>query len=177
MGAGISHDRDGGGVLRKHLRGPLRVEVDGYSTDPITNVKLYAGATLIYDGPPRKGDNALLLHAHVLAGGDLRVVASTATATADETYTDIVAHAMPSTGPLAPPKTSASPGAGMIVPGTPITLTAQSDAHPVRISYRWGAGPWQRYAGSVSAQAGTLQFYGVDALGNVEGGVDYDPDP
>jgi hypothetical protein len=162
------------GVATTHLRGPLRVEIDGYSTDAITGVEFWAGTKLVYSGLPRKGADALLVHAGYLTDGALKVVVSTASATVEETYTDLVTHGM--SGPVAPPVTTASHAAGTLPEGTLITLSvAESDAHPVRISYRWGAGAWQRYAGPIAVQTGTLAFYGVDAFGNVEGGVDYDP--
>jgi subtilisin family serine protease len=172
MGPGVS-TAVAAGVATTHLRGPLRIEIDGYSTNPITNVELWAGAKLVYSGPPRKGEDALLVDAGYLTDGALRVVASTAGTSSEETYADITAHAV--TYVVAPPTTRSSLAAGVVDPLDTITLTADSDAHPVRISYRWGAGAWQRYTGPIAVQTGTLQFYGVDRLGNVEGGVDYDP--
>jgi hypothetical protein len=166
------------GVPTTHLRGPLRVDVDGFSTDAITNVQLWAGAKLVYSGPPRRAmeGTELLLDAGFLTDGNIRVVASTSGATGDETYTDITAHARVA-GVIAPPRTFATPASGHLLPGQTVALSAQSDAHPVRISYRVSGGAWQRYTAPFLLPDGnqTLEFFGVDYLGNVEGGVDHDP--
>lgn len=160
-----------GGLVTTHLYGAINVDLDGFSTDPITNVELWADTDLVYSGVPRrwKDGNPLPIAAGRFVGKRMRVVASTATSSSEETYTDVIGHAVSNS----PPLTSASLPAGEHSPTSVIALGAASENPPVRISYRWGTGSWQTYTDPFAVQSGTLQFYGVDYFGNIEGGVDY----
>jgi subtilisin family serine protease len=158
------------GVATTHLRGTVRVEVDGFSSDPITRYQLLAVEAgqpdvVLYDGAQAKTTWTELLDvaAARLVGKRLKVIVSTANATAETEFTDIVAYA-----------TSASaPTTRHVVDGGTITVSAVSENGPVYIFYRWDAGSWQRYSGPFPARSGSLSYYGKDALGAVEGGRDY----
>lgn len=160
------------GAATTHLRGEVYADVSGFcSNAAVTRVQVWAGAECLYDGVPRTTwDTLLPLPAAKFAGARLRVVAFASNGAQGETeFTDIIGYAVSDT----PPKTSASLVDGEYSTAERVTLTAVSDNVPVRIHYRWNNEPWQTYSGSLAIREGTLHFYGVDALGNVEGGIDY----
>jgi hypothetical protein len=73
------------GATSVRNRGSLLL--DAYCTDPIADLKLYAGATIIRDGAA-----AAWTPFSFTEDATFRVLASTATATSDETYSDLVAN-------------------------------------------------------------------------------------
>ena len=71
------------------LQGNIEIEVDGYSSDPVTSVELWIGSTRVYMGPPA----FLTCPAATYDAGNpqaLTIKANTAHATASETYNDVL---------------------------------------------------------------------------------------
>jgi hypothetical protein len=100
-----------------------------------------------------------------LVGKQIRIVAYTDTASGEDTYSDIVGHAVSNN----PPTTRAEPPDGTQT-GL-ISLVVESENLPATTYYRWDGGEWQTYSAPFPVQSGSLEFYSVDCLGNDERGT------
>lgn len=80
-----------GGTPILTLDGQVKCELRGYSSDPITSVELWCGATLVYSGPP-----TILTLTASSAGAPqtVKVKAFTANSSAEETYTDVIVSSL-----------------------------------------------------------------------------------
>lgn len=69
-----------------------------------------------------------------------------------------------------PPLTTAFPLSGIYDKETLIELSevGQDISQPVSIFYRWNDGTWYLYQSPIPIRTGTLEWYGVDAIGNQE---------
>jgi hypothetical protein len=88
----------------------------------------------------------------------------------DEVYEEIQSQTYTYYADVTSPTTACNRTAGEYPEGTLITLSAAPDeSEPVTIYYKWGAGEtWEVYSAPFEVQTGTLHWYGVDAVLNVE---------
>lgn len=93
FGDGVEYEVDTDtGAASVLLSGVVHVEVNAYSSEPLVAVRLWAGADLIYEGPPRTTWDALLpVDASRLAGRTVRVDGLTAASSETTEYSGIVA--------------------------------------------------------------------------------------
>jgi hypothetical protein len=74
--------------IRHELDGTVIVDLNGYSTDPITNVTLSVAGEELYNGPP--SDLELITNYDGTTRGEFIISASTATTTTEVYYPDIL---------------------------------------------------------------------------------------